>query len=130
MAGYTRDRHGNRVRCEIPAHSAGICHSDGCYSRGSITSRRTHLMPAMGFLDKLRLIGEWSPILSILQQYAGEPDTHKKVLVVMDALEFLASKTQTKLDDGLVTRLDAVLRTPQGEDLVRYVVEQISEATK
>jgi hypothetical protein len=84
----------------------------------------------MGFLDKLRLIGEWSPILSILQQYAGEPDTHKKVLVVMDALEFLASKTQTKLDDGLVTRLDAVLRTPQGEDLVRYVVEQISEATK
>ena len=87
-------------------------------------------MPAMGFLDKLRLIGEWSPILAILQQYASEPDIHKKTLVVMDAVEFLASKTETKLDDGIVTRLEAVLKTPQGEDLVRYVVEQIKEATK
>ena len=130
MAGYTRDRHGNRVRCEIPAHSAGICHSDGAYSRGSITSRRMQYMPAYGFLDKLRLIGEWSPALAILQQYANESDPHKKTLVVMDALEFLASKTDTQLDDGLVTRLDAVLRTSQGEDLVRYVVEKVQEATK
>jgi len=87
-------------------------------------------MPPMGFLDKLRLIGEWSPVLSIVQQYANEADSHKKVLVVMDALEFLASKTDTQLDDGLVTRLDAVLRTSQGEDLVRYVVEKVQEATK
>jgi len=85
-------------------------------------------MPAYGFLDKLRLIGEWSPALAILQQYAAESDPHKKTLVVMDGLEFLASKTDTKLDDGLVTRLDAVLRTPQGEDLVRYVEEKVTEA--
>jgi len=87
-------------------------------------------MPAMGFLDKLRLIGEWSPVLAILQQYASETDPHKKVLVVMDAVEFLASKTETKLDDGVVTRLEAVLKTPQGEDLVRYVIDQIKEMTK
>jgi hypothetical protein len=79
----------------------------------------------MNFLDKLRLIGEWSPMLAILQQYAAEPDGHKKVLVVMDAVEFLASKTETKLDDGIVSRLEAMLRTPQGEDFVKYVIDQI-----
>ena len=45
MAGYSYDRRGNRIRVEIAAHAAGICHRDGRYSRGSITSRRTHLMP-------------------------------------------------------------------------------------
>ena len=46
MAGYARDRDGSRRPVEIPQHAIGISHSDGAYSRGRITSRRTHLMPA------------------------------------------------------------------------------------
>jgi hypothetical protein len=44
MAGYARDRDGSRRPVEIPQHAIGISHSDGTYSRGRITSRRTHLM--------------------------------------------------------------------------------------
>jgi hypothetical protein len=44
MAGYARDRDGSRRPVEIPQHAIGISHSDGAYSRGRITSRRTHLM--------------------------------------------------------------------------------------
>jgi len=46
MSGYARDRDGGRRPVEIPSHAFGISHSDGRYSRGRITSRRTHLKPA------------------------------------------------------------------------------------
>ena len=84
---------------------------------------------AFTFLDKLRLIGEWSPVLSIAQAYMAESDPHKRTLVILDAVEFLASKTDTKVDDGLVSRLESVLMTPQGEDLVRYIVGEVSKVT-
>jgi hypothetical protein len=43
MSGYSRDKDGSRRPVEIPRHAIGISHSDGAYSRGKITSRRTHL---------------------------------------------------------------------------------------
>lgn len=84
---------------------------------------------AFTFMDKLRLIGEWSPVLAIAQDYMGEADPHKRTLIILDAVEFLASKTDTKVDDGLVSRLEAVLKTPQGEDLVRYVISEVAKVT-
>lgn len=44
MSGYSRDKDGSRRPVEIPRHAIGISHSDGAYSRGKITSRRTHLV--------------------------------------------------------------------------------------
>jgi hypothetical protein len=43
---------------------------------------------------------------------------------VADAVEWLASQTKATVDDELVKRLADVLKTPQGEALVRWIVVQ------
>jgi len=134
MAGYAYDRKGNRIVVEIAAHSAGICHSDGRYSRGKITSRRTHLMPAyemtaseqaeygnsLNIWQAIRLLQTWSPLIQYGQRFMAEVDPYKKGIIVAQAAEWLAAQTDSQLDDQLVRRLAAVAQSAQGEDLVRY----------
>jgi hypothetical protein len=134
MAGYGYDRRGNRIRVHFSAQSAGICHSDGRYSRGSITSRRTHLMPSyemtaeeanrygstLNVWQALRLLQTWHPLISYGQRFVGETDPYKRSLVVSEAVEWLAAKTESKVDDELVKHLSDVLRTKEGESLVRF----------
>jgi len=134
MAGYGYDRRGNRIRVHFSAQSAGICHSDGRYSRGSITSRRTHLMPSyemtaeeanrygstLNVWQALRLLQTWHPLISYGQRFVGETDPYKQSLVVSEAVEWLATKTDSKVDDQLVKHLSDVLRTKEGESLVRF----------
>ena len=100
MAGYSYDRRGNRIRVEIAAHTAGICHSDGRYSRGKITSRRTQLMPSfemtaaeeqqygnsLNVWQALRLLQTWHPLVAYGQRFVQETDPHKKSLVVAEAI--------------------------------------------
>jgi hypothetical protein len=134
MAGYGYDRRGNRIRVHFSAQSAGICHSDGRYSRGSITSRRTHLMPSyemtaeeanrygstLNVWQALRLLQTWHPLISYGQRFVGESDPYKQSLVVSEAVEWLAAKTESKVDDELVKHVADVLRTKEGESLVRF----------
>lgn len=138
MGGFSRDRDGSRRRVEIPRTAIGISHSDGQYSRGSITSRRTHIMPDFGatpveaqqygnlnLWQSLMLLQRWAPLIGYGQRFMGEADPYKRSLIVADAVEWLASQTQAKADDELVTKLAAVLKTPAGEDLVRWVMTQV-----
>jgi len=134
MAGYGYDRKGNRIKVEIAAHTAGICHSDGRYSRGKITSRRTHLMPqfamtlaeeqqygtTLNIWQAIRLLQAWSPLLGYGQKFLAETDPYKKGLIAAEAAEWLAAQTDSDVDDQLVRRLATVAETPQGEDLIRY----------
>jgi len=134
MAGYAYDRNGNRIRVEMSATGFGISHSDGRYSRGSITSRRTHLMPSyeatpaelaqygnsLSIWQQLRLLQAWAPLLSYGQRFVQEIDPYKKGLVVAEATEWLAAKTDTTADDQLVRHLAAVARTKEGEQLIRF----------
>lgn len=75
--------------------------------------------------DQIRFLSAWSPLLSYGQQFLAETDPVKKALIVADALEWLAAKTDSKLDDELVGLASAVLRTPQGEALVRWVMAKV-----
>lgn len=134
MAGYSYDRKGNRIRVEIAPHSAGISHSDGRYSRGKITSRRTHLMPAhemtaaeeqqygnsLNIWQAIRLLQTWSPLIQYGQRFMAEIDPYRKGLIVAQAAEWLAAQTDSELDDQLVRRLAAVANSKEGEDLIRY----------
>jgi hypothetical protein len=112
VAGYQRAKGGGRIEVQIAAHSVGICHSDGAYSRGRITSRRTHRMANYA----------WSPLLSYGQRFLAEGDPYKRSLIVSEGGEWLATKTKSQIDDRIVSRLADVLRTPQGEALVRELV--------
>lgn len=135
MGGFQRSK-GARIGVQIPAHSAGICHSDGAYSRGCITSRRTHLMPTyeatpaelaryganLSIWQQLALLQAWSPLLAYGQRFMAENDPYKRSIVVAEACEWLATKTKAGVDDRIVARVADVLKTPQGEALVRELL--------
>ena len=74
--------------------------------------------------DQLRLLQKWSPLIGYGQRFVNESDPYRRGLVVSDAAEWLASKTSSQTDDQLVRLLADVLKTPQGEALVRWCLLQ------
>lgn len=75
--------------------------------------------------EQLRLLSEWSPLLAYGQRFIAEIDPHKKAIIVSEACEWLAAKTRaTNVDDELVALLSAILRSPQGEALVRWCIDK------
>lgn len=72
--------------------------------------------------DQLRLLQAWAPLIGYGQRFVNESDPYKRGMVVSEACEWLASKTSSPLDDQLVRHVAEVLKTPQGESLVRFVL--------
>jgi hypothetical protein len=68
----------------------------------------------------IRLLQTWSPLLAYGQKFVNTVDPYAKGLVVGEAAEWLASKTDSEVDDQLVRRLAAVAQTREGEDLIRF----------
>lgn len=75
--------------------------------------------------QKLALIQAWSPLLTYAQQYLGTGDPFARAVVVSECAEWLASKTDSGLDDELVKHLAALLKTQEGEAFVRWAVAKI-----
>lgn len=73
-------------------------------------------------LAELRLLREWAPAIGYARRYAAAANVAEQSQVVADALEWAASRTASRLDDRLAQRIAAVLRTPQGVDLVREII--------
>ena len=57
--------------------------------------------------DQIRLLQAWAPLVGYAQRFV---------------------QTHAKVDDQLVSKLAAVLKTPAGEDLVRWVMQQVEAA--
>jgi hypothetical protein len=55
-------------------------------------------------------------------------DPHRRALVVADACEWLAAKTSSPLDDQLVRHLGDVMKTKEGEALLRWCLLQVEGA--
>jgi hypothetical protein len=72
--------------------------------------------------QQIALLQAWSPLLSYGQRFLAEGDPYKRSLIVSEGGEWLATKTKSQIDDRIVSRLADVLRTPQGEALVRELV--------
>lgn len=140
MGGFALDRDGTRRPVAIPRSAIGISHSDGAYSRGRITSRRTHLMseqfgatPAevaqygntLNIWQSLMLLQRWAPLVGYGQRFVNEADPYKRSVIVSEAAEWLASQTKAQLDDQFVRLFADVLKTPQGEALVRFILLQV-----
>lgn len=79
----------------------------------------------MTLFEKIKLLAEWSPVISFLQRFAEESDIHAKALIVSDAAEWLASRTDLEWDDELVDHIADILRSEEGEALVRWVMSQL-----
>ena len=77
--------------------------------------------------QQIALLQAWSPLIAYVQRWLAEPDPFKKSVIISEASEWLASKTKTTADDRIVRLLADAMKTPQGEALVRGVVELVEE---
>ncbi len=93
-------------------------------SYGATQSELDRYGSGLNLWQSLALLQKWSPLLRYGQAFVNEVDPYKKSLVVADATEWLASQTQAKLDDQLVKMISDLLRTKEGEALVRFVLLQ------
>jgi hypothetical protein len=68
----------------------------------------------------IRLLQTWSPLLAYGQKFVQAIDPYQKGLIVGEAAEWLASKTDSEVDDQLVRHLAEVAKTKEGEQLIRF----------
>lgn len=73
----------------------------------------------------LRLLQTWHPLVSYAQRFVQESDPYRKGLIVAEGAEWVASKTDAQLDDQVVRLLGDLLRTKEGEALVRWCLIQV-----
>ena len=78
--------------------------------------------------QQIQLLSAWSPLIGYGQRFVNELDPYKRSIIVGEACEWLASKTKATTDDQLVRMLSDVLKTPQGEALVRFCLLQVEGA--
>jgi hypothetical protein len=76
----------------------------------------------ISIVQQIKLVSEWAPLLAFGQRWLAEKDPGRRVDILGDTAEWLASKTATKFDDQIVSRLFAMLKTSEGEEFVRYLV--------
>jgi hypothetical protein len=80
--------------------------------------------------EKLALLNSFAPLLTFGQRYLSAFDPFTKAVIVSECAEWLAAKTDSGLDDELVRHLAAVLKTKEGESLVRWAVAKIEGLRK
>jgi hypothetical protein len=75
---------------------------------------------ALTIWQALRLLQTWHPLIGYGQRFVQAIDPYQKGLIVGEAAEWLASKTDSAVDDQLVRHLAAVAKTAEGEQLIRF----------
>lgn len=83
-----------------------------------------------GMWENVRLLAEWSPLIAILKSIVSETDVGKQAVHVTDALEWLAAKSKNKLDDELASKVAAIVKTPEGVALLKFVVQFVEGVAK
>jgi hypothetical protein len=78
--------------------------------------------------QSLALLQAWAPLIAYGQRFVNEIDPYRKSIIVSEAAEWLASKTNATADDQLVRLLADILKTQQGEALVRWCLLQVEGA--
>lgn len=74
----------------------------------------------------IKLLQTWAPLVNYAREFVATVDPYKKSLVVAQACEWLASKTDSNVDDQLVRHVSEVLKTKEGEALVRFCLYQVN----
>jgi hypothetical protein len=87
----------------------------------------------MNIIEQVRLLHEWSPLIGYGRRLAGPLDAGERAVIIGDLLEWLAEKTRTQFDDRVASRVAAILKTPEGIDLVREllaIADALNDQTK
>lgn len=78
--------------------------------------------------QQIALLQAWAPLIGFGQRFVNAADPYAKAVVVSEACEWVASKTDATLDDQLVKHLAAILKTKEGEALVRFLLLTVESA--
>lgn len=81
----------------------------------------------LSWWDTLQLVQQLMPLVGYGQKILNEPDPYKKGIIVGDALEWLAARSQTKLDDEVVKLVGDVVKTKECEALIRWVISKVPQ---
>ena len=81
----------------------------------------------MRILDKIRLLAEYSPLLAIAQDILAEQDPYKRTLIAFQAIDWVANRTETDIDDKVIHHVKAVLGTEEGREAFNAAVDAIRE---
>lgn len=80
---------------------------------------------SMGWFDKLRLLAEVGPLLAKLQVAMSDDNPHNQAMALIGAAKWAAGRTDTPIDDEALSHLEAVMRTPEGKEMFKWVVAKI-----
>ena len=78
----------------------------------------------MTFIEKLRMLAEWAPLLGQLQTVMVSQSPQDKAQAIIDAAQFAATKSPTVLDDEFLVRLEAILRSDEGQAMFAWVLDK------
>lgn len=78
----------------------------------------------MNLFEKLRLLTEYAPLLTYMQDLVAEDDVHAKAVIAADAARWLAEKTDITWDEELIELVGDIIKSDEGEALVRWIIEQ------
>jgi redox-sensitive bicupin YhaK (pirin superfamily) len=73
----------------------------------------------------LRLLQTWHPLVTYGQRFVQETDPYRKGLIFAEAGEWVASKTDTTIDDQLARLLGDLAKTKEAEAIVRWFLLQV-----
>jgi hypothetical protein len=76
--------------------------------------------------DRLKILVDWWPLVVLLQQVAVSAPGRAQAAAFTDCLAFLASKTEVEIDDRLVEHVQKLIATPEGGELIDYVVSLVN----
>lgn len=80
--------------------------------------------------DKVRALVEWAPALSLLSEISAASTAKGRADGALKLIRFVATKTDTPIDDDLCERVEACLKSPQGEELFRYIVALVTAVSQ
>jgi len=78
----------------------------------------------MKLFEKIRLLTEYAPLLTYMQDLVSDDDIHAKAVVASEAARWLAEKTDFTWDEELIELVGDIIKSDEGEALVRWIVEQ------
>lgn len=81
-------------------------------------------------LDNVRTLVEWAPLLGYARRLSAAVDDPGRADAIADAIEWLASRTGNRMDDELARLVAAVLHTPQGAALARWIADRAADLEK
>ncbi len=71
-------------------------------------------------IEKLKLLAEWSPLLSRLQLIAVANTPHEQALAVVSTLQWAAGKSETDMDDQALRHIEAILKTKEAQEALDW----------